>query len=544
MLALSPLLFLVYWLLLGLLAMTLVAYRRVHWVWSAATWAATTGVCGIGLLIWLGERLLLPLLVVLPRWSAMLPVPPWAWRMDEVAWGLSGLLMGMITAVCLTLWHTQDDTPGLPIFMLLLLLTGLATIWADTLPSLMAGWLLLTAAWFTVLAAASSRNADGWSLRLKRVAWHLLALFGLWLVGILVSLNGSESLVVGEGNPVVMTVVLLAVLVQMGVWPLHGWRPRHAPLPLPVAWLLNSVPPLLGVVTLVQLVVINEAALDTSLAFTAVGLLGSLVGVVLLWRDLAQPERAVGWVALALAGQTFLVGLWGGVAALLAAVYGLVLATGILFLLAERPLPRPHPLWRYGWRLVAPLIAVGTVGAVPLLPGFVAQVQLYEGWLENGAGVLLLFGMLLHLLLITAVYQLVRGVAAEPIGTEAETETWQLAKPDKVDVAAGLLAVGLVINGRWAAITQLGQTHWLAWLTVLVTLAAAGVLSRFLKQEQLVWFSWREIVPLTERAWWLLAQIVQVGRNGLAALKDALLILEGETGLLWLLALLLLLLLL
>lgn len=533
MVALSPLLFLVYWLLLGVLAVALVAYRRVNWVWSAATWAAATGVCGVGLLIWLGQRLLLPLLVVLPRWSAMLPVPPWAWRMDGVAWELSGLLLGMITAVCLTLWHAQDDTPGLPIFVLLLLLTGLSTIWANTLPSLMAGWLLLTAAWFAVLAAASSRNADGWSLRLKRVAWHLLTLFGLWLVGILVSLNGSESLVVGAGSPVVMTVVLLAVLVQMGVWPLHGWRPRHTPLPLPLAWLLNSVPPLLGVVTLVQLVVINEAALDTSLAFTAVGLLGSLVGTVLLWRDLAKPERAVGWVALALAGQTFLVGLWGGVAALLAAAYGLVLATGILFLLVERPLKRPHPLWRYGWRLIAPLLAMGTVAAVPLLPGFVAQVQLYEGWLENGAGVLLLFGMLLHLLLITAVYQLIRG-------GQPETEELQLARPDKVDVAAGLLAVGLVINGRWAAINQSSQTQWLAWVTVLVTLIAAGVLSRFLKQEQSVWFSWREMLPLTERLWWLLAQLVRLGRSGLAALKDALSILEGETGLLWLLALLLL----
>lgn len=539
MLALSPLLFLVYWLLLGLLAVALVAYRRVAWVWSAATWVAATGVCVVGLLIWLGQRLLLPLVVVLPRWSAMLPVPHWAWQMDGVGWELSGLLLGMVTAVCLALWHAQDDTPGLPIVILLLLLAGLATIWADTLPSLMAGWLLLTAAWFAVLAAVRGQDGVGWPLRLKRVAWHLLALFGLWLVGILVSLNGSESLVVGGGNPVVTTIVLLVVLAQMGVWPLHGWRPRYAPLPLPigwspvawspVAWLLNTVPPLMGVVTLVRLVVINEAALDTSLAFTAVGLLGSLVGVVLLWRDLGQRERAVEWVALALAGQAFLVGLWGGVAALQAATYGLVAATGILFLLAGRP---PRRGLR-GWRLVAPLLALGTVGAVPLLPGFVAQVQLYEGWLTNGAGVLVLFGMLLHLLLITAVYQLIRG-------DEGEVEEVPLAGLDKVDVAVGLLAVGLVVNGRWAAVTQLGQMQWLAWVTVLVTLVTAGVLARFLRQEQLSWFSWRDVVPLTERVWWLLAQLVQLARTGLAALKDGLVILEGETGLLWLLALLLL----
>lgn len=535
MVALSPLLFLVYWLLLGLLAVALVAYRRTTWVWSAATWAAATGVCGVGLLIWLGQRLLLPLLVVLPRWSAMLPVPPWAWRMDGVTWELSGLLVGMVTAVCLALWHEQDDTPGLPISVLLLLLTGLATILANTLPSLMAGWLLLTGAWFAVLMMVNRGDVAGWSQRLRQMAWHLLTLFCLWLVGILVSLNGSDSLVVGAGKPVVMTVILLTVLLQMGVWPFSGWRPPTAQLSLPLAWLLHTVPPLLGVVTLVQLVVINEAALDTSLGFTGVALLGSLVGVGLLWRDLDQPQQAVGWVALALAGLTFLVGLWGGVAALLSASYGLVLATGILFLLVLRPLRRPWPLWCYGWRLAAPLLVLATVAGVPPLSGFVAQVQLYEGWLENGAGVLLLLGILLHLLLITAVYQLIRGGEAD-----AQAEELLLARPDKVDVAVGLLALGLVLNGRWSALAQLTEVRWLAWLTVLLTAVAAAALSRFLKQEQSVWFSWREMVPLTERLWWLLRQLGQAVRSGLAALQDALFILEGETGLLWLLALLLL----
>lgn len=458
----------------------------------------------------------------------------------------------MITAVCLTRFFPPVETEqndGVSVAerfageqaagIWLLALTALPTIWANTLPSLMGGWMLLAGVWFLLLVLQS---LDDWSRHLHKIIWHLLSLFGLWLVGILVSLNGSESLIVGDGTAVT-TAILLVAFVQMGVWPAHRWRPMRQTTALPMVWLLHTTPPLIAVTVLVRLALINEMALDGSLGFTALGLFGFLVGVAMSWRYLTQPERAVGWVATAQAGLTFLIGMWGGVEASLAAVHVLVLATGILFLGVKRPLLRPRAWWRYGWRAVAPLLALAAIAGFPLTAGFPALMHLYDGWIQDGGGVLLVVAALLHLLLMTAVYQLIRGIAVEEgedEDPEATAETPWRGVDMLPDIAVLLLGAMLLANGRWSTLTQLGPVHWLSWLALLVTIGLAVGLSRFLKQEQSIWFNWHEMLPARLPTQQLRAGTLRSVRFVLQACRDAIQILEGETGLLWLLGFLLL----
>ncbi|MEM7116244.1 MAG: hypothetical protein AAF614_27655 [Chloroflexota bacterium] len=545
---LSPLLFLLYWLLLGTLAVGLI----VRWCPALEKLAAVLVAVG-ALLIWLGLRWALPISLTLPQWSDTLSVPHWAWQLDEVTWQLSGLLLLMITAVFLALWsdassdQAQIEEDSLPArrqtnFILFVACAALVTIWAATLPSLLVGWFVLLGVWFGLFLLGAG---DDWAAHLPKIIWHLVSLFSLWFVGIWISLNGSDSLVVGDGTAVT-TAILLAAFVQLGVWPAHKWRPSTQIASLPVAWLLHTVPPLIGVTVLVQLTRVNNMSLDGSLGFTAIGLVGFLVSVAMLWRHLVNLERAAGWAATAQASLTFLIGMWGGVEALLAAAPVLVLATGILFLGAKRPLSRPRVLWRYGWRAIAPVVALAAVAGVPLTAGFAAYVHLYDGWIQDGSGILLMLAALLHLLLMTAVYQIIRGVKPEAVeAAVADASSEEVIDGDESerplglsmmfpDAALLLLGMMLLVNGRLAILGQLGQLHWLSWVALLLTIIVAGLLSRFLQQEQSIWFNWHEMLPSRLPLRQLRDSFYRLFEFILQALRDAVLILEGELGLLWL----------
>ena len=262
-------------------------------------------------------------------------------------------------------------------------------------------------------------------------------------------------------------------------------------------------------------------------AATAVGLLGLLLGPARLGgRSTGDAARAL---APTLGGLALLVGVWAGEAALLPAVRLAVLAPAVLWLLAPAgasALARRLP------RLLPAALAYLALAGLPLTVGFAALSRLYAAWLPGGWVLVVVMVALLSLWL-AVVYQ--SGRATETGATAGGRALWLGAVP------AGLAALGL-LQVDTAAFAQ----SPLVWVAVLLPALAGAALGRFVPALSELGGLLRESVgakAALERVTTRLGPPLRRAGNGVAdALADAAGILDGENGLLVLLALVLLLL--
>lgn len=475
------------------------------------------------LLLWLPARLQLPATPVM-RLSAIGSLPSWSWQMSEEEWwlGLSFILL-IIGGTLLTWVRRPSSELSLPALILALFLLGTAllAVGADSLATLLATWFLLDGIWLSLLILPPLRTAE------RAAAWGhfffpVATLFLLWLAALtLPEVTGATGLNVRSWPVLTRSLLLLAALVQIGTFPFHFWRPlsrRFSPL---LAVLAHTAPIAAGAALLVRIEAASDIALAFALPLTLLALLGLLWSANAAWHHSDDRLRIAALLGVGQASLVLLAGTWVGPEATLAEARVLLLA-GAIFLLSAQA-KDTDLLGKLG-----PLLALMAFAGLPLTAGFTGRTAVYDIWLAGGRWLLILVTALLHVPFIAAALFLIWEGS---LPTLRRPQSWPT-----LATAAGLLlpALGLF------AFAGLGDASLVAWLALLLPVAAAALLVYFLEQTDAVREMVREALSIPVDTRRFLAPVVEAGRALPLALREALAILEGEYGLMWLFLILLL----
>lgn len=489
---------LLFWLLLlGAAACVILLRFRPAWVWPTAV-----SLLGLTLLTWLILRSQLPLQATFLAWSTGGFLPDWIWRVDDTGWGLTVWLLLLTTAVSLRplLQKTKPfDKPTAPASILLLTAAALSAIWSDSFTGLLAGLTLLLAGWLALLWLAGERS----NTFLIKGSFLLLGLMLAWPIG------SSRT-------------ALLAAALLLNVWPLPLWQPRTSEVGSAITTLAPLLPPLGGALLLLRLVPVAQLSPGISLLLTVLGLVGVMRGVQLAWNRLHLPGYAVTALLLAQSHLLLLAAIWVGVAGAAAELRVLLLAGGTLYLLVTQP---GTPGWL---RLPVGGVAVASLAGLPLTAGFASRSGLYAIWVADGRWALVLALALLHLPLIMAGVWLLLAKSTEVAETENHMPQSRLH-----EVLPALPALGLfsVSNVLW------GNVPLLAWVAILGAAVVGVALPRFVGEAQDVRLTLRQALGTDRLAVGKLPTLKQLGLGVQTAVNDAADILDGDSGLLWLLLL-------
>jgi flagellar basal body-associated protein FliL len=408
-----------------------------------------------------------------------------SWQLDEVTWLAGTVAFLVAAAVSLT---TAAQAPGKKgqLTIWLLTLAALATISAGTVTAAMTGWTAVIALWLWLLPPNRSTY------------WLLLPLLGLWAVAGLAQWPAWAGMM-----------LLVTAVIQMGVWPLSGWRALADDLPWPLAILLLALLPVMGLSLLARFPEAGQMGVAYGLVGTIFGLLGVLIGLRRAWSGMAKPMRAVAGLAQVQVNIAFLAAVWGGREAALAETR-LLLAVAVLYLAAGRLQAR--------WQLIGPVVALAALAGLPLTAGFAGLSALYSAWWGNGRFLLILVLAILHVPLVTAGFWLVRRQTAETAPSPLEVGAWLLP------------AIGLI------TFTGLGNATVPIWLIILLPFALGLIAMRFSPKVSEVRAILRRAFMFSRPRFWPRQLPTLLVTNVGTALREAARILEGETGLLWLLA--------
>ena len=446
------------WLLIAALRLPGVRWHHLRW--------ATVGILGLVLLLWLflapaaGQ----PWEVI--NWStADLVIAPLALQANQPGRLIGLALLATALAGVLSLRHRlQDETdPAGQARDLGLLLVALGAAVIALLP---ANPLTLALAWTAVdgllaviwlLSPLERRTEEPGNVLLS---WGAGAVGTLLLWSAVLSLPGGPAAQsfagLGSAAGWPATVFFVAVLLRLAPFPFHLGRPLPAPgtfrypalnvtiqlIPLATgAWLLARVPGWEGIPFLWQQIL-------TALLLT--GLVGSGLTA---WLP-SESRRTVRWVISGHAGLVALVALWVGPQATMAEGLVLILAGGLLGLLARLEQVAIEN------RIAAGLGALALAG-VPLTWGGDSRPLLFEAWQAQNWG--------LYLFLAAGAYVLILGSAGRLVLTPRPA-TPDLRTRIPHGIGLGLLAVGLVL--RAGALPPAGLLTWLA-LLIPIPLAAA-----------------------------------------------------------------------
>lgn len=395
----------------------------------------------------------------------------------------------------------------------------------------MATALALAAAALPVLWAGDARAQLG-AVALFAVVWLFLTRRGagdalVWPAG---ALLGAVLLLWASAiaGPWSALLALAAAAILLGIGSLNDGRDA-APRPATggAGLLAAGLPAVVGAAVAVSALRGGALPPAATAAATAVGLLAFLVGLTRL--GVGTSGGLARGVALALGGLVLVAGVWAGEAALLAAARLAVLAPLALALLpatAATSLPGRLP------RLLPLAVIYLALAGLPPTVGFGVLSRLYAAWLPGGVVLQLVAAVLLSLWL-AVVYQAARPSGADE--TASGRALWLGALP------AALAALGLVqINTSLFAVSPLVWAALAAPAVVGVALGhfapglgeLGGLLRESVAPAAVARRAAARVGPPARRA----------GASVAAALADAAAILEGENGLLFLLALLLLLL--
>jgi hypothetical protein len=448
--------------------------------------------------------------------------PGWSWQVGPLAWTVS-LAVFLLSLGALALDAQRYGARRQPFDTALIMLLAVATLaacWAGSLATHVLTWTLLAAIWIGGMAL----SARGHEQRMASLSWRagaaLAAVLLLWLAAASAG-PAADMSGVAAWSTLTRSLVLLAATYQLAVFPFHRLRLSDWALPPALSAMLTLAPAAAGAVLLARLEAGSEIGLAFALPFTLMGLLALLAAVRRAWIASNAGRSLPLALIQAQTGLVLLAGVWADPQAVLAETIVLLLGGGILLLAGNRreshlPGRVPQP---------GALLAIAAFAALPLTAGFTGRSALYGAWLEEGRWVLVLATALLYLPLLTALL-----IAHLPTGRPGDNSETQAPKPDLPRVLTFLLpALGLFS-------VVLGQASVATWLAILLPALLA------------VFFAWRlreitELRQMLREAFTMPALPTAPPWSGArrvfsaawTAAREALVILEGEGGLLWLL---------
>jgi hypothetical protein len=441
-----------------------------------------------------------------------------SWVVGHVAWRLSGVaLLALLAGVVYALVNpVAERATARYLPALALAAATLPVVWsADDRTRLLSLSLFLilwlVAGW---LARPGDRNlAYDW---LGALLWPGAGLFLLWLAGI-----------APQARPIF---IVLASAIYLGAWPLGKGRELSRGAG-GFSHLLGAFPVVVGAAILASGLDAAPLSPPAIALATALGLLSLVAG---LWRAWGQtPESLANALGVGLAGLTLAASVWAGEEVLAAAVRLAVFAPAMLVVWLPDGQERPPASaearqLRFAPQMIPSIVAYAAVGGVPLTVGFVVLSQLYEAWQFSGGYVLLVVVVVVMSLWLAAIYRGGRRVAA--IGPASDRAQWLRG----LAILAPLL--GLLSP---AFDTPDGA---LVWVALAIPLLAGVALGQFVPGLDDLDELLRESAQVRLSAERFAPRLRSTAQAAAGAIAEALAILDGGYGLLWLLGLLLLLL--
>jgi hypothetical protein len=369
------------------------------------------------------------------------------------------------------------------------------------------------------LARSPEETATGDIMR--SLLWPGMGLLLIWLAGI---------------TPARMVFATLAAAIYLGVWPLDNWRMAGQQVDEGFSAVLGVFPLVVGGAVLSS---VTDAAVALPLVIaiaTALGLLSLVVGLLRAWGQ--TPEGVGRALGMGLAGLVLTTAVWVGEDALVSAVRLAAFAPIVLAMLTpvlrDQPQPLPDSTRATRPRIVPDLIFLAVVylavAGAPLTVGFVAFSHLYNAWQFSGGYVLLGVMVVIMSLWLAVVYLTGRNFLSSSnlaIGRAQWLRVLVLLVP-----VVGLASPAFNAPADGAII----------WVALALPLAAGVLLGQFVPGLDGLGGLLRESTDVRLPSGGTVSRLRDAGHATAEAIADALAILDGEYGLLWLLALLILLL--
>lgn len=448
------------------------------------------------------------------------------WRIGPAAWGLTGIVLAVLLTVGLSTLPSarSGQTKAALAGAFLLSLALLPFIWAGDPRSSLLLLALFALGWTGVLAWTGAAGIEG-----RQVGVVLAPLLLLWFADA-VALAGAASPLWRE---LAGAAIVVAGAGLLGVWPFGGWRHLALSSGLPAAISLIALPVVAGAVVLLP--VAQQTAMGGAQLAVAVvlGLLSVLLGLRSAGDLIEQHPAGLAGLAGTLAGLVLLAAVFTPESTLPAATRVAVFVPLALLLAGGVATNRLVAVLRAGVVVVAWLAVVG----VPLTAGFTTVSALYAAW-QPGTQLLLVALMALLLLGWSAVLSTVALRLLRRLRDEGATapDDWRAIVPALVPVAS-LLTVDPAPLAEMSAIS---------WVALVVPVVGGPVLA-WLLDGRLDLSAATATSPASLVPAGVMAPLTGAWRSGrrLAgdAVTEALTILEGPGGLLWVLGIILLLLL-
>jgi formate hydrogenlyase subunit 3/multisubunit Na+/H+ antiporter MnhD subunit len=332
-------------------------------------------------------------------------------RADSLSLGLVSLTAGIGVIAMLCAYASSDAMGGRSQYLganFLVMAGAFSTILSANLVTLCLGWALLDLGLLVLtIQASDGPTASRTGLRLLGINY----LAGMALLGALLFLQAHGEAFSLQATPLptrVVSLMVLAGLLRLGVYPAFVARNSNMRMRLPSLILWHLVPVVVGGYLLARALNLTPA---TSLPIRELTLVLGSVSVLLspfpLWFE-KRLESMMDFVVLNQVGYMAL-------AAALAAPYSagiiasqtvaLALALTLLFLsevAADGPMARAHGLWKR----CCVLASVAALAGTPLTIGFVARQLLYQSLVESNLAPLILLSLLANSFLVAPLLKL------------------------------------------------------------------------------------------------------------------------------------------
>jgi multicomponent Na+:H+ antiporter subunit A len=488
------------------------------------------GVAGLALLglVLLGSRL--PLELVASSWHPLnLLGAPLAFSVDSGSWVLSAVLVGT-SMLSLLVCGANGDRPTTLFYALVLAVTatGLVALFASSLVTLIIGW---GATDLLLVAAMLSFGQKGIHRAGLALSSGIVASSALWAAQLVAQSGGSsEFLNLAQFSGSSATLFQIAVILRLGLVPLHLWRPIDLDASLAETIPLVVIPTLLGFHLLTFLPALTTGLPSVLFALAA---LTALVGGFMAWSESDERSSLAGvWVAetglavLAVANA-------GRQAVAVAIAAAVAWALGVtLFSLT--------PGWsgRRFWRGLPSFLALLSLLGIPPTLGFVVRFTVYSG-LEADLTALAT-ALLGETLLVAALIRLWFWAEPRALPSQRPFELLYLAifgVAALLLMVAGLSPESFVGRTQNSALLELralmaegGVTGWAGWALPIVAGMTLFLAGEGLRQR--TEGGWRGLGALLRLEW--LYGILFVFIRWIGALMRGMANLaEGEGALLW-----------
>lgn len=521
--------------ILGLLLAGAAFTYLVAALWPRYTNFVPPVVSGLALILYFPVGRQLPHTASIGSWEHNTLIPIWQLIFDEMVWPLVGILLLFVFILTVFRLRTnvtssaQIETSNFlleraqwqPVLLICLTAAAVAVIGSATTITLIMTWTLLGLLWALFLLSAVEANSDLSSV-IPRAFWILAPLLFL---GIMVASQpiGSDLSDFGNWPSITVVATILAVMAQMGILPFVGWRLRSVPLLADAGVVLHLMPSLAGAGLLVRLLATGQIDSSIVLLLTLVGLFSIMQGLRRIWMYGQSSSNLPADLTLSLTSLAFLVGIWAGVPATIAAVRLFVFGSTTFFFLEHLPPSRDR--W---WRWIAPMFTLLAIAGLPVTAGFVALTSVYDVWLVNSRFVFVLVLVILWLLLLMALIIKIRDSVTTPSTIAGKQRDILLMEGGQILLLPGLIVI-------WDQ--SLTDIHLLSWLALLLSGVGAIMLSRYVGEVQDVVITINSAFKPGQqhffRAW---GSVNKVGRQIVSVLGESAYILEGEQGLLLLIA--------